>query len=166
MCEQRILNVEYSLPAHAVVTPECRDLLGQILVADPERRISLSDVQKHPWFRRDLPPGVADMNERLLSDPSSYRSTATQVSQIEYLLHHWEVRSLIVGNPKVLSILFLLAIAWHMERWVPVYGSVTCAEGVLPRTSVVINVGRTREVLWDARCRYKAELSCQGHRIF
>lgn len=80
VCVQRILNVQYSLPAHAVVTPECRDLLGQILVADPERRISLSDVQRHPWFRRDLPPGVADMNERLLSDPSSYASTATQVS--------------------------------------------------------------------------------------
>ena len=75
---QRILNVQYSLPAHAVVTPECRDLLAQILVADPERRISLSEVQRHPWFRRDLPDGVADMNDRLLADPSSHRSTATQ----------------------------------------------------------------------------------------
>ncbi|KAK9915345.1 hypothetical protein WJX75_007906 [Coccomyxa subellipsoidea] len=75
---QRILNVQYALPAHAVVTPECRDLLAQILVADPERRISLSEVQRHPWYLKDLPDGVADMNDRLLADPSSHRSSATQ----------------------------------------------------------------------------------------
>ncbi len=75
---QRILAVEYALPAAAVVTPECRDLLAQLLVADPAKRISLADVQRHPWFTRDLPPGVAGMNDRLLADPSAYRSSATQ----------------------------------------------------------------------------------------
>lgn len=84
---QRILSVEYTLPAHAVVTPECRDLLSQILVADPARRISLSDLQRHPWFRRDLPEEMASMNARLLANPSSYRSSATQVCIAEQLLH-------------------------------------------------------------------------------
>lgn len=84
---QRILNVEYALPAHAVVTPECGDLLGQILVADPAARISLADVQRHPWFKRDLPPGVADLNDRLLADPQAYRSTATQVLLCALLMY-------------------------------------------------------------------------------
>ncbi len=45
LAAQRILGVQYELPAHAVVTPECRDLLAAILVADPARRASLEDVQ-------------------------------------------------------------------------------------------------------------------------
>ena len=71
--------MEYALPAAAVVTPECRDLLSQLLVADPARRISLAELQRHPWFRRDLPPGVAGMNDRLLAEPAAYRSPAAQV---------------------------------------------------------------------------------------
>ncbi len=35
-------------------------------------------AQAHPWFARDLPPGMADMNARLLADPAAYRSPATQ----------------------------------------------------------------------------------------
>ena len=76
---QRILKVEYALPSHVVVTPECQDLLSKILAADPAQRITLSEVQKHPWFTKELPPGVAEMNDRLLSDPSYYHSVPTQV---------------------------------------------------------------------------------------
>ena len=76
---QRILKVEYALPSHVVVTPECQDLLSKILAADPAQRISLSEVQKHPWFTKELPPGVAEMNDCLLSDPSYYQSVPTQV---------------------------------------------------------------------------------------
>ena len=79
MTVQRILKVEYVLPSHVVVTPECQDLLSKILAADPEQRITLSEVQKHPWFTKELPPGVAEMNDRLLSDPSYYHPAPTQV---------------------------------------------------------------------------------------
>ncbi len=79
MVLQRILKVEYALPSHAVVTPECQDLLSKILAADPAQRITLSEVQKHPWYTKELPPGVAEMNDRLLSDPTYYHSAPTQV---------------------------------------------------------------------------------------
>ena len=77
---QRILKVEYALPSHVVVTPECQDLLSKILAGNPAQRISLREVQKHPWFTKELPPGVAEMNDRLLSDPTYYHSAPTQVS--------------------------------------------------------------------------------------
>ena len=66
---QRILHTDYALPQHCCVSPECRDLLGRILVADPAARISLADIQQHPWFLAELPEGCHDMNARLLEEP-------------------------------------------------------------------------------------------------
>lgn len=74
--------MDYALPSHAVVTPECQDLLSKILAANPAQRISLCEVQKHPWFTKELPAGVAEMNDRLLSDPSYFHSLPTQVPPV------------------------------------------------------------------------------------
>ena len=64
---QRILNVEYSLPDGCGVSGECCDLLRRILVRDPAHRIAMPAILQHPWVLRDLPPGVAEMNERQLA---------------------------------------------------------------------------------------------------
>ena len=64
---QRILSVDYQLPYNKQVSPECKHLLECILVADPEKRITMADIQRHPWFTRDLPEGVAHMNDQLLA---------------------------------------------------------------------------------------------------
>ena len=64
---QRILSVDYQLPYNKQVSPECKDLLECILVADPEKRITMAAIQRHPWFTRDLPDGVAQMNDQLLA---------------------------------------------------------------------------------------------------
>ena len=62
---QRILKVEYEFPAHVKVSKECRDLLSHILVPDPASRITIPEIQRHPWYCKDLPPGVAEMNDNL-----------------------------------------------------------------------------------------------------
>ncbi len=46
---QRILNVEYSFPNHIRVSDACKDLLARILVADPNKRISIPEILEHPW---------------------------------------------------------------------------------------------------------------------
>ena len=65
MLLQRILKVEYEFPPHVKVSEQCRDLLRQILVDKPEKRITILEIQKHPWYLEDLPPGVAEMNDNL-----------------------------------------------------------------------------------------------------
>ena len=64
---QRILKVEYDFPSQLKVSSSCRDLLSKILVDKPEKRITIPEIQKHPWYTEDLPPGVAEMNDNLPS---------------------------------------------------------------------------------------------------
>ena len=62
---QRILQVEYEFPPHVKVSKECRDLLHRILVPDPAKRITVPEIQNHVWYKKDLPPGGAEMNDNL-----------------------------------------------------------------------------------------------------
>lgn len=57
--------MEYKIPESGKVSNELRDLLSKILMEDPQQRISIQDIMKHPWFLKDLPQGVLEMNEEL-----------------------------------------------------------------------------------------------------
>ncbi len=47
---ERILAVDYHFPSSIPVSENCKDLLRHILVADPAKRYSIADIQKHPWY--------------------------------------------------------------------------------------------------------------------
>ncbi|XP_004299666.1 PREDICTED: serine/threonine-protein kinase SAPK2-like isoform X1 [Fragaria vesca subsp. vesca] len=51
----RILAVHYSIPDHVQVSIECRHLLSQIFVENPEKRITIAGIKSHPWFLKNLP---------------------------------------------------------------------------------------------------------------
>ena len=69
---RRILAADAALGDLAVSEP-CADLLRGMLVADPARRLTLAQVQAHPWFLEDLPAGVAALNDRLLAEQRAER---------------------------------------------------------------------------------------------
>lgn len=46
---ERIKRVDYSIPKWPRISPECRDLIVSILVADPTRRLTIPQIQSHPW---------------------------------------------------------------------------------------------------------------------
>ncbi|XP_065882047.1 serine/threonine-protein kinase SAPK1-like [Euphorbia lathyris] len=46
----RILSVHYSIPDYVRVSVECKHLLSRIFVANPEKRISIPEIKKHPWL--------------------------------------------------------------------------------------------------------------------
>jgi aurora kinase, other len=48
MTHKKIARCDMSIPAF--VSPEARDLIKKLLVLDPEKRMSLDDVQRHPWI--------------------------------------------------------------------------------------------------------------------
>ncbi len=57
--------MEYEFPPHVKASKECRDMLAKILVPDPAKRMTVPQIQDHVWYRKDLPPGVAEMNDNL-----------------------------------------------------------------------------------------------------
>ncbi|KAF2437832.1 serine/threonine-protein kinase-like protein [Karstenula rhodostoma CBS 690.94] len=48
MTQRKIVRGEYTVPHF--VSPEARDLIKKLLVVDPEKRIALEDVERHPWI--------------------------------------------------------------------------------------------------------------------
>lgn len=63
----RILGVQYSIPDYVRVSVECLHLLSRIFVAAPEKRISIPEIRRHPWFLTNLPVE--------LMEGGSYQST-------------------------------------------------------------------------------------------
>ena len=57
----------YSLPPEVPASDACKDLLMRLLVADPNKRISLQGILGHPWFLETLPTGALSMNDHYLS---------------------------------------------------------------------------------------------------
>jgi len=53
------------------VSLACCDLLGQLLTPEPDARITLSRIMRHPWFVKDAPPGLLELNSRLLREDRS-----------------------------------------------------------------------------------------------
>lgn len=51
----RILSVQYAIPDTVAISLECRHLLYRIFVANPEKRITIPEIQMHPWFLKNLP---------------------------------------------------------------------------------------------------------------
>jgi hypothetical protein len=52
---QRIMGVKYSFPANLRLSGECLDLIRQIFVANPAKRVTLKGLKQHPWFLQNLP---------------------------------------------------------------------------------------------------------------
>jgi serine/threonine-protein kinase SRK2 len=78
---QRILHVDYAVPSHIRVSDDCKDLLKKVLVADPAKRITVEGIYNHPWYCKNLPPGVKEMNDRPQPLPDGLQ-TVEQVTAI------------------------------------------------------------------------------------
>ncbi|CAM8999409.1 unnamed protein product [Rhodiola kirilowii] len=78
---QRILSAHYSIPDYVRVSNECKHLLSRIFVADPEKRVTIPEIQKHLWFLKNLPEeftqGAEGGLKAQVSD-KSYQSQSTE----------------------------------------------------------------------------------------
>lgn len=80
----RIVNMQWSIPAGVEISPECRDLLSRMLVRDPDERITMSQIHTHPWFTANLPAEAVSMNDSYLADDDY--SGVQSVEDIQALL--------------------------------------------------------------------------------
>ncbi|KAH7520512.1 hypothetical protein FEM48_Zijuj08G0151800 [Ziziphus jujuba var. spinosa] len=79
---QRILNVHYSIPDYVRVSKECRHLLSRIFVANPEKRITIPEIKKHPWFLKNLPIEFMDENDGGLQNEDENESGQQSIEEI------------------------------------------------------------------------------------
>ena len=62
------------MPALQGLTEECYDLLSRLLEVDPDKRITVPQILKHPWFTQDMPEGLHNLNDNLLRIPLSMQT--------------------------------------------------------------------------------------------
>eukprot|EP00270_Netrium_digitus_P011437 TRINITY_DN363_c0_g1_i1.p1 TRINITY_DN363_c0_g1~~TRINITY_DN363_c0_g1_i1.p1 ORF type:complete len:337 (+),score=67.11 TRINITY_DN363_c0_g1_i1:294-1304(+) len=77
----RIMSVQYHVPPYVRLTPECKHLLSRIFTANPTKRITMAEIRKHDWFKRNLP---ADLLHD--SDPSCYDDPNHPPQSIEEIM--------------------------------------------------------------------------------
>ncbi|CAJ2646245.1 unnamed protein product [Trifolium pratense] len=63
---QRVLSVQYSVPDFVQISPDCRDIISRIFVFDPAERITIPEIMKNEWFRKNLPADL--VNEKVLDN--------------------------------------------------------------------------------------------------
>ena len=56
-----------------MVSEDCSDLLRRLLVADPAQRLTMAQINVHPWFTTNLPGGmnVLAENDKIIQDTES-----------------------------------------------------------------------------------------------
>ncbi|KAH7277026.1 hypothetical protein KP509_39G030600 [Ceratopteris richardii] len=80
----RILSVQYSIPDYVHVSSECRQLLERIFVANPSKRITISEIKKHPWFLKNLPKDLLEGSETTYNhdDPNEPLQSIPEIMRI------------------------------------------------------------------------------------
>jgi len=66
----RILKVDYVIPERPAISDEAKDLIQKVLVKSPKERLSLEQIQNHPWFQTNLPQGSLEYNTWALQVPN------------------------------------------------------------------------------------------------
>ncbi|URE07603.1 serine threonine-protein kinase [Musa troglodytarum] len=94
--EQRILNVQYSVPEYIRISSECRQLLSQIFVASPSKRITIPEIKQHPWFLKNLPKEIIN------GEKTNFEGNHDQPSQsVEEIMRIIEEAKKPAERPKV-----------------------------------------------------------------
>ena len=64
------MSAQHSIPDYVRVTPDCRNLLSRIFVANPSKRITIPEIKKHPWFLKNLPKELMDVEHARFEEAS------------------------------------------------------------------------------------------------
>ncbi|KAI3978394.1 hypothetical protein MKX01_013192 [Papaver californicum] len=59
----RIMSVTYTIPDYVRVSAECRHILSQIFYANPSKRITIPEIKRHPWFLKNLPRELVEVEK-------------------------------------------------------------------------------------------------------
>ncbi|KAK9095048.1 hypothetical protein Scep_026517 [Stephania cephalantha] len=81
----RIMSVLYTIPDYVHVSQSCRYLLSQIFVANPSKRITIPEIKKHPWFLKNLPRELIEV-ERTKYEDLNRCEPAQSIEEISWIV--------------------------------------------------------------------------------
>ncbi|XP_039690494.1 serine/threonine-protein kinase SAPK3 [Medicago truncatula] len=64
----KIMNVQYSIPDYVHISADCRELISRIFVANPAKRITISEIRQHPWFGKNMPREIVEAQRKGYND--------------------------------------------------------------------------------------------------
>ncbi|KAH8709997.1 kinase-like domain-containing protein [Phaeosphaeriaceae sp. PMI808] len=70
MTQRKIARGEYTVPSF--ISSEAKDLIKRLLVLDPEKRIALEDVERHPWIVKHCKGSRVQVGNRTSSECETY----------------------------------------------------------------------------------------------
>ncbi|CAD6269551.1 unnamed protein product [Miscanthus lutarioriparius] len=79
---QKILGVQYAVPDYVHISPECRDLISRIFVANPADRITMPEIKSHPWFVKNLPADLVGDGTVSYEEPDQPMQNMNDIMQI------------------------------------------------------------------------------------
>ncbi|KAJ6389156.1 hypothetical protein OIU77_027491 [Salix suchowensis] len=69
----RIMSVQYSIPDYVRVSADCKHLLSHIFVANPAKRITIPEIKQHPWFLKNLPKEIIEIEKTNFTESERYQ---------------------------------------------------------------------------------------------
>ncbi|CAF3711691.1 unnamed protein product [Rotaria sordida] len=76
-------NIPIEIPNDAQISPECRNLLENLLQRDPNQRISFPDFFRHPFISIDLLPQIAHA-DNILQQAINYEQSGDLKKALDY----------------------------------------------------------------------------------
>ncbi|XP_071919911.1 serine/threonine-protein kinase SAPK3-like isoform X1 [Coffea arabica] len=69
----RIMSAQYSIPDYVRVSADCRQLLSRIFVTNPSKRITIPEIKQHPWFLKNLPKELIEVEKAKNKEPDPHQ---------------------------------------------------------------------------------------------
>ncbi|TKV91187.2 hypothetical protein SEVIR_9G078001v4 [Setaria viridis] len=60
----KIVRVDLTFPSTPSVSSEAKDLISKLLVKDSSKRLSLEDIMKHPWIKKNAEPSGSCIKQK------------------------------------------------------------------------------------------------------
>ncbi|WJX60526.1 Serine/threonine-protein kinase sapk7 [Trifolium repens] len=85
---KKIMDVQYSIPNYVYMSANCRQFLSRIFVANPAKRITISEIQQHPWFMPYMPIKIVDAGRTCYQETNNDQLPRQQsVEEIMQIIH-------------------------------------------------------------------------------
>ncbi|KAK9713077.1 hypothetical protein RND81_06G001400 [Saponaria officinalis] len=93
---QWILSVHYSIPDYVRISQECNHLLSRLFVANPDKRITIDEIKKHPWFTKNMGAEYRDEEEEEEAESTEKTETRQSEEEIASIIEEARKSSIIV----------------------------------------------------------------------